>query len=88
MKNHIQLYRQANVSKVGDFLAMLQKKKADLSSLWKSTNKSLSNKHDVDIIKSFTKMFDEITRTVDKDLGHCQLPLGRMLVSSGMLGNC
>ncbi|XP_067944168.1 tripartite motif-containing protein 2-like isoform X2 [Watersipora subatra] len=82
LKEQVKVYREESDAAVGEFIETLHKRKAALSSLWKMSNKALTNKHDVDIIQSYKKMMEEILTAANMELGNCQLPVGKMLIAT------
>lgn len=68
---------------VNDFVSKLRKQKDDLGDLWKSTHRLMTQRHDTEIIQTFSIVKGEIEKAMAIQFGQCQLPLGRMLVRTG-----
>lgn len=80
----MEAYRLQNTVTVSSFVGLLRKRKEVFSSLWKSANKALTQKHDVEIINHFEDTSDEMTCELSIELEMCQLPEEKMLVRAGM----
>lgn len=84
LKTEITLYRFQNSTVVNDFISELRTKKDDLGDLWKSTHRLMTQRHDTEVIQTYTQVHDEIKKSLATKFGHCQLPTKRMLIRTGM----
>ena len=73
-----------NTTVVNDFISELRTKKDDLGDLWKSTHRLMTHRHDTEVIQTYTQVHDEIKGALTKKFGHCQLPIKKMLVRTGV----